>query len=58
MEIDLPVGKLILCTHNEHVSPFGEAFFRGINGSITVQEAKDRKDIHMEQYTATNGRAQ
>lgn len=33
METDLPVGKLILCAHNEHFS-FGDAFFRSIDRKI------------------------
>lgn len=42
METDLPVGKLILCSHNEHFS-FGEAFFRSVNGKIHSVGRKGEK---------------
>lgn len=50
METDLAVGKLILCTHNEHFS-FGEAFLRSIDGQI---HSKGRKGEKRHPYGATN----
>lgn len=39
MEIDLLVGKLILCIYNEYFF-FGEVFFRSIDGKIYSVERK------------------
>ena len=57
MEIDLPVGKLILCTHNEHFS-FGEAFFRSIDGKICSVGGKDEKACIWNDKQCTDGGAQ